>query len=52
MEHYQTQSLREWQAVQLKGELWNVIQNAAKDISADEISKLTSSMVLTLSTER
>ena len=27
-----------------KDELWNVIKGAAKDISADEISKLTSSM--------
>ncbi len=27
-----------------KHELWNVIQAAAKDISADEVSKLTSSI--------
>ena len=27
-----------------KDELWNVIKSAAKDISTDEISKLTSSM--------
>ena len=31
-----------------KDELWNVIQAAAKDISADEVSKLTSSMDRTL----
>ncbi len=44
MEHHQTQSLREWQQFSSKDELWNVIQAAAKDISADEVSKRPSSM--------